>query len=145
MGKSIRKITLITNIVIIALSALAFAAGLIVVFTDGESAIGKKLAVSVTSIMALIAIVLILVFTIIQLASNIKQLVKVLIMLVVAVAVFLLCYLIAPVELSDTAKKVGMDATVYKMIGASLYFGYIILAGVIIALIGSFAYVKIKN
>ncbi|MDR2408465.1 MAG: hypothetical protein LBE13_10200 [Bacteroidales bacterium] len=145
MKKSIKEITLITNIVIIALSALAFIAGLIVVFTNGESVIGKNLAISITSIMAVIAIALILVFTVILLASNIKQLVKVLIMLGVAIAVFLLCYLIAPTELSDTAKKVGMDATVYKIIGAALYFGYIILGGVIVALIGSFTYVKIKN
>lgn len=145
MKKSIKEITLITNIVIIALSALAFIAGLIVVFTNGESVIGKNLAISITSIMAVIAIALILVFTVILLASNIKQLVKVLIMLGVAIAVFLFCYLIAPTELSDTAKKVGMDATVYKIIGAALYFGYIILGGVIVALIGSFTYVKIKN
>ncbi|MDR0603058.1 MAG: hypothetical protein LBG80_01985 [Bacteroidales bacterium] len=145
MEKSIKKITLITNIVIVALSALAFVAGLIVVITNGESATGKDLAVSITSIMALIAIALILAFTIIQLASNIKQLIKVLIMIVVAVVVFFLCYLIAPTESSETAKKVGMEPSIYRIIGASLYFGYIILGGVVLALIGSFAYVKIKN
>jgi cytochrome bd-type quinol oxidase subunit 2 len=145
MEKSIKKITLITNIVIIALSALAFAAGLAVVVTNGESATGKNLAVSVTSIMVLVAVALILVFTVIQLASNIKQLVKALTMLAVAVAVFLLCYLIAPTELSETAQKVGMEPVIYRIIGASLYFGYIILLGVGVAAIGSFAYIKIKN
>jgi RNA polymerase subunit RPABC4/transcription elongation factor Spt4 len=145
MEKSMKKIRMITNIVIITLSALGVVAGLMVVMTGGMSEIAKDMVLSVTSAMAAIAIILILAFTVIQLASNVKQLIKTLIGLAVVVAVFLLCYVIAPTEMSDIAIKIGISESLYRWVGAMLYFGYIIFAGVIIALIGSLVYVKIKN
>ncbi|MDR1180510.1 MAG: hypothetical protein LBL13_00820 [Bacteroidales bacterium] len=140
MEKLIRKIT---NIVIMALTAFVIITGMTVVFTGNESVLDVSLFV--TYIMAFIAVILILVFAILQIASYPKQLVRALILLAVNAAIFLLCYLITPDTMSNVAQQLGLTLTVYKFVYAAVYYTGIVLAGVIVALIGSIVYVKVKN
>jgi hypothetical protein len=126
-----------------ALTAFVIITGMTVVFTGNESVLDVSLFV--TYIMAFIAVILILVFAILQIASYPKQLVRALILLAVNAAIFLLCYLITPDTMSNVAQQLGLTLTVYKFVYAAVYYTGIVLAGVIVALIGSIVYVKVKN
>jgi hypothetical protein len=138
--KLIRKIT---NSIIIALTAFVIITGLTVVFTGSESLLDVSLFI--TYIMAFVAIILILVFAVLQIASYPKQLVRALILLAVNAAIFLLCYLITPDTMSNIAQQLGLTITVYKFVYAAIYYTGIVLLGVVVSLLGSIIYVNVKN
>ncbi len=142
MEKSIKRIT---NIILIVIAAVAIVAGFFVAFKGEESQMGMDISMYLTYAMVLVAIVLILVFAFAQIASNKKQLISTLIMLAVVAVIVFVCYLIAPSELSDVAKRVGVSENIYRWVGASINFAYITFAGVIVALLGSMIYMKIKK
>ncbi|MDR1458946.1 MAG: hypothetical protein LBI60_01865 [Bacteroidales bacterium] len=140
MEKLIRRIT---NIVVIALAAIAIITGLIVMLTGNKTIL--DISILITGMMAFIAIILILVFAILQIASNPKQLVSALILLAVNAAIFLLCYLTSPDTMSNIAIQLDLTLTVYKFVCAAIYYTGIVLAGVIVALVGSIIYVNVKK
>lgn len=142
MEKMIRRIT---NIIIIALTAIAFVASLFVAFTSGESAMALNTAAIILYVMAIIAILMIIVFAVAQIASSKKQMIKTLIMLAIVVVIVLISYFAAPAELSEVAVRVGVSESAYKWIGAAVNVAYIAFIGVIVALLGSFIYIKIKK
>lgn len=140
MEKLIRKIT---NIAIVGLTVVAIAISLILMFSGSPLAL--DISLYLTYFMCLVAIVIILFFVIMQLAANMKQLIRALILGIAIVAVFFVCYLTASTEVSEIGLRVGVSATVYQWIGAMLSFTYIAFLGVILAFIGTLIYVKIKN
>jgi len=140
MEKLIKRIT---NIAIIIVAGIAVVTGLVVGFTKSQT--NLDISMYLTYILLFIGIVLIAAFALIQVASSKKQLISALIMLVIAAAVFLVCYVIAPSELSDVAKRVDVSESVYRWIGAALNFAYIVFGILIVAFLGSFVYMKIKN
>ena len=142
MEKLIKKIT---NIALLALSAIALVAGLYVGVKGAEASAAMNLSFYLTYALLFIGIIMIIAFAVMQMASNKKQLISTLIMLVAAVAIFFVCYIIAPSELSDVAKRVGVTESVYKWIGGALLFAYITFIGVIVTFLGTYVYIKIKN
>jgi membrane protease YdiL (CAAX protease family) len=142
MEKLMRRIS---NSIIIALASVAVIAGLFVAFTGEEASMGLNVSMILTYIMVSIAIVLIILFAIIQVASNKKQLLTTVILFAVVAFLVLICYFISPSELSDVAKRVGVTENIYRWIGAALTFAYITMIGVIVALFGTLIYIKIKK
>ena len=144
MEKLIKRIT---NGAVMALAAVAVVAGLVVAFTYKEGTSPKGLDVSFVVIYVLlcVSIAAIILFVIMQLLSNKKQLMSALVLLAVCAVIVLVSYFIAPRELSEVAVRIGVSEGIYKWIGAGLNIAYITFAGVIIAFIGSLVYVKIKN
>jgi hypothetical protein len=110
-----------------------------------ENRVALDISLFITYIMAFIGIILILVFAILQIASNPKQLIRALVLLAVNAAIFLLFYLIAPDEMSDVAKGLGKSLTTYKLVYASIHYTLVVLAGVFVALIGSLIYINVKK
>ena len=142
MEKLIKKIT---NIALLALSAIALVAGLYVAIKGSEATTAMDMSFYLTYILLFIGIIMIIAFAILQMVSNKKQLISTLVMIVAVVAIFFVCYLIAPSELSDVAQKVGVTEGTYKWIGGALLFAYITFIGVIVTFLGTFVYIKIKN
>ena len=148
MEKLIRKIT---NIAVIALAGSAGLFGLYVMFTGSALEVGKPTPIGLdaafylTYLMIFIGVALILVFGGLQIASSKKQIIRTLIVVVIAVSVFLVCYLIAPTELSVVAERVGITESAYRWVGASLNLAYVMFAGLILTFLGMNVYMKIKN
>ena len=143
MEKLIKKIT---NIALLALSAIALVAGLYVAIKGSEATTAMDMSFYLTYILLFIGIIMIIAFAVMQMVSNKKQLISTVIMIVAVVAIFFVCYLIASnSELSEVAKKVGVTQSVYDWVGAALLFAYITFIGVIVTFLGTFVYVKIKN
>jgi hypothetical protein len=140
MEKSIKRIT---KVIIIVLSAIVILTGISVMVTGNK--IVLDISLSITYIMAFIAVILILAFAILQITSNPKQLIRALILLAVNAVIFLFFYLISPDVMSDVAKRIGLTITAYKLVWASVHYTGVILAGVFVSLIGSLIYINVKN
>lgn len=145
MEKSIKRIT---NSILIALTLIAVVAAIIIPFTGEESG-SRDLTMNIGAIgmyiLGIIAIVLIIVFAVAQIASSKKQLLKTLILLAGVAIIVLISYFIAPSDLSDVAIKIGVSESVYKWVGAGVNVAYVAFIGVVLAFIGSFIYIKIKK
>jgi len=149
MEKLIKKIT---NIVIIAIAGIAGLLGMYVVFTGADTnklVANAPIALDTTFylmyLLVFIGIALILVFGVLQIISNKKQIISTAAIAVVAVAVFLVCYLIASTELSETAERIGISENSYRWVGASLNLAYVMFMGLILTFLGMYIYTKIKN
>ena len=142
MEKLIKKIA---NGVVIALTAVAVVAGLFVAFKGGEAPKGLDASFSVIYILTCLAVLLILFFAVMQMVSNKKQFVSALVLLAVCAVIVLVSYFLAPSNLSEVAMKVGVTENIYVWAGTILNIAYIVFGGVILAFLGSFIYVKIKN
>ncbi len=132
----------ITNIAVIALAAIgivfAFA------FIAGMKS-GLDISFYLVYVMIFLVALIIIGFTIAQIVSTRQSLIRTLILLGVALVIILLAFLIAPSELSEVAQRVGVSTGVYKWAGTLMNITYIMFFGVIIALIGSLIYTKIKK
>jgi len=149
MEKLIRKIT---NAVIIAIAGTAGLLGMYVVFKGADTVnlvayapIAMDATFYLMYFLAIIGAALILGFGILQIISSKAQIIKTLVIAVVAVVVYWLCYLIAPAELSETAMKIGITEGAYKLVGAMLNFVYVMFLGVVFTFFGMYVYTKIKN
>ncbi len=101
MEKSIKRIT---NIILIALTLLAVIASIIIPFTGEESA-SRELTMNMGAIgmyiLAIIAIMLIVVFAVTQVASNKKQLFRTLLLLAGVAVIVLISYFLASSDLNE--------------------------------------------
>ena len=150
MEKTIKRIT---NIIILALTAIAVIAAVMIPFTAAstpeEVSASREMSLNIGAVgmyvLAITALILIVVFALFQVASNGKQLVSTLVLLAIVAVIVLISYFAASAELSEVAMKIGIGEGLYKWIGAGVNVAYIAFMGVILAWIGSFVYVKIKK
>jgi len=144
MEKLVKKIS---NIALLAISGIALIMVLYTGINGGKSPIAMDMSLYLTYALLFIGIILIIGFLFMQLASNKKQLIRTLVMLVGIVVVFFVCYLIASYnsELSEVAKRVGVSHSTYNWIGGALLFAYITFGALIVTFLGTYIYVKIKN
>ena len=150
MEKTIKRIT---NIIILALTAIAVIAAILIPFTTPTTmeavSTSREMSLNVGAIgmyiLVIIALVLIAAFALFQVASNKKQLINMLILLAGVAVIVLISYFIASAEPSEVAVKVGVESGLYQWIGAGVNVTYFAFVGVILAWIGSFIYIKIKK
>ena len=150
MEKTIKRIT---NIIILALTAIAVVAAILIPFTPATTldtvSASREMSLSIGAIgmyiLIIIALALIVVFALFQVASNKKQLINMLVLLAGVTVIVLISYFIAPAEPSEVAVKVGVKSGLYQWIGAGVNVTYFAFVGVILAWVGSFVYVKIKK
>jgi len=145
MEKTIKRIT---NIIILVLTAIAVVAAIMIPFTGEESA-SREMSLNIGAIgmyiLVIIALAIIVVFALLQVASNKKQLISTFVLLAAVAVIVLLSYLVASSELSSVAMKIGISEGLYKWIGAGVNVAYVAFVGVVLAWIGSFVYIKIKK
>ena len=147
MEKLIRKVA---NIIVISIAGCAGLLGLYIIFNGGQFKLGEPSRVMditfyLIYILVFIGIALILVFALMQIISSKKQIIITLVIAAVAVLVLLLCYLMAPTELSEVAERVGITENSYRWVGASLNLAYVMFIGLILTFLGMYIYTKIKN
>ena len=143
MEKLIRKIT---NIAIIAIAGIAGLFGLYVMLKSGvKDTIAMDTTFYLMYLLVLIGVALIIIFGVLQIISSKKQMITTLVIAVVAVATFLVCYLMSSTELSEVAQRVGISKEAYQWVGASLNLAYVMFVGLILTFLGMYVYTKIKN
>jgi len=149
MEKLIRKIT---NIGIIAIAGIAGLLAFYVVYKGADTSTvvaNAPRAMDATFylmyLLIFIGIALILVFGVMQIISSKKQIITTLVIAGVAILAFLICYWVAPTELSDTAIRAGITENSYRWVGASLNLAYVMFAGLILTFLGMYIYTKIKD
>jgi hypothetical protein len=148
MEKLIRRIT---NIAVIALTGVTGVFGLYVMFNGdkfqvgGENPMAMDIAFYLMYLMFFIGVALILVFGLMQIISSKKLIIMAMALIVAAVAVFGVCYWLAPNELSEVAMRMGITEGAYKLVGAMLNFVYAMVIALGSTFLGMLVYTKIKN
>jgi len=148
MEKLIRKIT---NSIIIAIAGGAGLCGLYVVFACGDirrgdpTPLSMDMAFFLTYVLIFTGAALVLVFGIMQIVASKRRIIGTLIIAVIAVLTFLICYWVAPTEMSEVAIRMDMTESTYKWVGASLNLAYVMVAALVLTFIGMQIYIKIKD
>ena len=149
MEKLIRRIT---NIAVIVLTGITGVFGLYVMFNGDKFEVGglqnpmaMDIAFYLMYLMFFIGVALILVFGLMQIISSKKLIIMTMGLIVAAVAVFGICYWLAPNELSEAAMRMGISEGAYKLVGAMLNFVYAMVIALASTFVGMLVYTKIKN
>lgn len=145
MNKLINKTISIGIAILAAIAGMASLYFVIIKDANTEAMGSLNLTFVITYVMIILAIASIILFAVFQIVSDKKKLIRTLIMLVIAAAIVLVAYFIAPSELSDIALRLEVGPTAYKWVGTALNVTYFTFLGVILAFISSIIYVKIKN
>lgn len=140
-----KKLRSICNIILLVVGVLAAIACLIFAMGDESKTGMLSFSMSLLYVMIGAAIALILLFLIIQVLSDKKQLIRFGLLVAIAIVIVLIAYLAASPELSEKALKLEVSESVYKWSGALLNMAYILLAGVIAAFFGTIIYSKLKK
>ncbi len=145
-----RLLKKVTNIAVICMAALALVAAFGMLFVDekanpGNFSIFLDISFYLTYAMIFIVMLAMVGFTIFQISSDKKQIVNTLILTGIAVVVILVAFVLAPTELSEVAQRVGITEGVYKWAGVLMNMAYIVFGGVIVAMLGTFVYIKLKK
>ena len=125
--------------VLAAVACLIFAMG------DGKNQGPLNFSMTMLYVLIGVAIALILVFLILQVIADKKQLVRFGLLLLIAVGVVLIAYLTASSQLSEKAALLEISQSVFKWSGALINMAYILLGGVVAAFFGTIIYTKLKN
>lgn len=131
--------------ILAAIAGLASLYFVIIKDANTEAMGSLNITFIITYIMIILAIAAIILFAVFQIVSNKKQLIRTLIMLLIASTIVLVAYFLASSELSDIALRLEVRPSIYKWVGTALNVTYLTFLGVILAFFGSVIYVKIKN
>ena len=140
-----KKLRTICNIALLVVGVLAAVACLIFAMGDGKNQGPLNFSMTMLYVLIGVAIALILVFLILQVIADKKQLVRFGLLLLIAVGVVLIAYLTASSQLSEKAALLEISQSVFKWSGALINMAYILLGGVVAAFFGTIIYTKLKN